>query len=395
MDTLHTGIIALLRSALNNEKLDLPESFDFEAALDFINIHQLTGLALQGATLCGIPRNHPAMIQMTRTFCRILQQSRKQTKKLQEVFERLDHHEIDYLPFKGSILKFLYPRPDYRLMGDADILIHPEQYPKIRPILSALGMKPTKETDYELVWQHPDLTLELHKRLIATHNKDYHAYYGDTWPAFCKKGAGASYLLQEEDHFIYLLVHFAKHYREGSISAKNICDFYICKKAWRGMDESYISAQLKKLNLLTFYRNIQDLLDAWFEGKAFTKEAEAITLVAFQGGIYDYEKSEMVSSLIKLEKEPSSFKKGGRGWLFRRFFPPIEIMECSYPIVKKLPLLLPLFWGIRLIKMIFCDPKRVLLGLSRTKAVNKLGSDALSYYEDQLHAVGLDFNFDQ
>ncbi len=395
MDTLHIGIITLLRSALNNEKLELPKSFDLEKALYFINIHQLTGLALQGATLCGIPRNHPTMAKMTLTFCQILKQSRNQMLKLQEVFKSLDNNNIDYLPFKGSIIKSLYPRPEYRLMGDADILIRPEQYPKIRAILADIEMESVKETDYELVWQHPFLTLELHKRLIATHNKDYHAYYGDDWPSFCKKGSGASHLLREEDHFIYLLVHFAKHYREGSISAKNICDFWVCKKAWPNMDEAYITMQLNKLNMLTFYKNIQDLLDAWFEGKEFTKAAELITQVAFQGGIYSYEESEMVSSMIKLEKEKSPLKRSGRGWLFRRLFPPVEIMECSYPIVKKVPLLLPLFWGIRLIKMVFCEPERVRLGLSNTKDVANLNDDVLSYYENQLHEVGLDFNFDK
>lgn len=395
METQHLGIITLLRSALNNEKLELPESFDLEAAFYSINIHQLIGLALQGATLCGIPRNHPVMTKMTLTFCQILQQSRNQMLKLQEVFKSFDINNIEYLPFKGSIIKVLYPRPEYRLMGDADILIHPEQYPKIRSLLTDMGMESIKETDYELVWQHPHLTLELHKRLIATHNKDYHAYYGDTWPSFCKKGPGTSYLLREEDHFIYLLVHFAKHYREGSISAKNICDFQICKKAWPQMDEAYITTQLKKLNLLTFYKNIQDLLGAWFEGKEFTKAAELITQVAFQGGIYSHEESEMVSSMIKLKKDNSSLKKSGRNWLFRRLFPPVEILECSYPIVKKLPLLLPLFWSIRLIKMIFCNPERVRLGISNTKDVVNLNDNTLTYYEDQLHAVGLDFNFDQ
>lgn len=395
MDTLHIGIITLLRSALNNEKLDLPESFDPEAALDPINIHQLTGLALQGATLCGIPRSHPAMTKMTLTFCQILQQSRHQMRKLQEVFAAFDNNQIDYLPFKGSVIKPLYPRAEYRLMGDADILIHPEQYPKIRAILTDIGMEPVRETDYELVWQHPHLTLELHKRLIATHNKDYHAYYGDAWPAFCTKGPGASYFLREEDHFIYLLVHFAKHYREGSISAKNICDFHICRKAWPHMDETYITAQLEKLNLLTFYKNVQDLLAAWFDGKEFTKAAEQITRIAFQGGIYSYEESEMVSSMIKLKKEKSSLKRGGLGWVFRRLFPSVEIVECSYPMVKKMPILLPLFWCIRLIKMVFRHPERVRLGFSHTKDVVKLDDDTLSYYEDQLRAVGLDFNFDQ
>ena len=35
----------------------------------------------------------------------------------------LDENGIDYMPLKGACLKLIYPQPELRLMGDADILI--------------------------------------------------------------------------------------------------------------------------------------------------------------------------------------------------------------------------------------------------------------------------------
>lgn len=395
MDSLHLGIITLLRSALNREKLTLPDSFHLADALGLIQYHQLIGLALQGATLCGIPKNDPTIVKMTLSFCQTLQQSRRQMEKLEEIYGLFDDANIDYLPVKGAVIKPLFPKPEYRLMGDADILIHPEQYPQIQKLMTQAGMTHTGETDYELVWSCPNLTLELHKRLIATHNKDYHAYYGDGWPSFCQKGPGASYRLRNEDHYIYLLVHFAKHYREGSISAKNICDFWVCKNAWADMDEAYITGQLKKLKLLKFYRNIEDLLAAWFRGAEFTHAAELITQVAFRGAIYSHEESERVSTVLKMQKQNDSLAGNKLFWLLKRLFPPIRIMECSHPVLKKFPILLPFFWIARLCRMALRDRQRVKQGISNMKEVSHLDNDALSYYEAQLHAVGLDFNFSE
>ena len=176
METQHLGIITLLRSALNKEKLSLPNDFNLEDSFGLINYHQLTGLALQGATLCGIPRNNPVFVRMTLSFCKSLQESKNQMVKLHQIYSLFDRENIDYLPIKGAVIKSLFQKPEYRLMGDADILIHPEEYPRIREIMIEAGMENIKETDYELVWYSPALTVELHKRLIATHNKDYHAY---------------------------------------------------------------------------------------------------------------------------------------------------------------------------------------------------------------------------
>ena len=395
MESQHMGIITLLRSALNKEKLALPSDFNIDDAIGIIHYHHLTGMVLQGASLCGIPRNHPTVVKMTLSFCKDLQQSRRQMQKLQQIYTLFDRERIDYLPIKGAVIKTLYPKPEYRLMGDADVLIHPEQYPQIKKLMIEADMKCANETNYELAWTSSDLTIELHKRLIATHNKDYHAYYGDGWPSFAEKGEVSSYYLRVEDHYIYLIVHFAKHYREGSVSAKNICDFWVCKNAWSNMDKTYVSNQLKKLKLLKFYNNLEDTLDAWFMGKEFTKAAELITQVALEGAIYHYEESERISTVLKLQKENKSFLASKIIWTIRRLFPSIKIMECSHSILTKLPILLPFFWITRLFKIFFCEFDRVRQGITNMKEVSLLENESISDYEAQLHAVGLDFNFSE
>ena len=58
---------------------------------------------------------------------------------------------IAHMPLKGILMKQLYPRPDMRIMGDADILIRVEQYEKIKPLLEELGFAEKLESDHELI----------------------------------------------------------------------------------------------------------------------------------------------------------------------------------------------------------------------------------------------------
>lgn len=394
MDSQLLGIITLLRSALNNEALSLPEDFDLSAAGNILYEHQLVGLAVRGAARCGVPRSHPEIRRLTALFCKDVSASRLQMQQLQTVFALFEEKGIEYLPVKGALIKGLYPQPELRAMGDADVLIREAQLEEAQKILSSLGMERIKsESDHEDVWSNTNLKIELHKYLIPAYNKDYYAYYGDSWKLARKDAQGCAWHLAPEDHFIYLLVHFAKHYRNGSISGKNICDFWVFRKAYPDMDESYICAELEKLQLLGFYRNILDLLEAWFQGAAPTEAVELITQTTLQGGDYSKEESILTAALIRNMKEDESFADSRRRWFWEKVFPPLSVMVFPYPILKKYPVLLPFMWVRRCIELVFFQPKRLKSAIISSKKMVQTDSDRVSAYEKQLKTVGLDFNF--
>ena len=163
MNTTQQGIILLLKSAITGEKLPLPEAFDLEAALTEINRHKIHTLAFQGGINCGIPRNHPAMQQLFQKYCHAMLVSEGQLRELQRIYKAFDKNGIAYMPLKGCNMKSRYPRPELRLMGDADILIRMEQYERIVPIMESLDFVFKGESDHELIWQSKGLYLELHK----------------------------------------------------------------------------------------------------------------------------------------------------------------------------------------------------------------------------------------
>ena len=150
MDNTQRGILILIKCAVTGEVLPLPDDFSLEDAFTICHKRQLLPLLYAGAVRCGFPKQDPLMIKMLQYYFKYMVRSEKQMTDLQRVLDAFDKHGIDYLPLKGSHLKSLYPKPELRLMGDADILIRMDQYDKIIPLMEKLGFREKYESDHEL-----------------------------------------------------------------------------------------------------------------------------------------------------------------------------------------------------------------------------------------------------
>ena len=386
MDTQYAGIITLLRSALKNESLILPENFQWDEAAQILKKHQLTGLAIQGAVLCGVPRTHPTLTRMMALFCGGLRASRNQRQKLREVFDLFEANGIAYMPVKGAVLQTLYSQPEYRTMSDADILIRQEQYPLICKLLSSLGLTEQENSDYEQTWSCPALKLELHRCLVSSRFSDYYDHYSDSWQLAQENDAGCGYHLSPEEHFIYLIAHFAKHYRAGTICARDICDFYVWRNTYPDMDEAYILHVLSGMRLANFYRNILDLLDNWFDGAAATPATELITTSAFRGGVYkEFNRSAADELLRRHSNDTDILIVRKLHWFFHTLFPSRTTMAYAHPVLNKYPVLLPLFWAARWFDALFRGRNK----LRRGKLIISADSADISEYEEHMAAIGL------
>ena len=71
-------------------------------------------------------------------------------------------------------------------------------------------------------------------------------------------------------------------------------------------------------------------------------------------------------------------------------FPSFSGMKTLYPILKKLPFLLPFCWVIRWFKVLFTKNKNIKRELTNLK---KYDAGAIAEYEEELNFVGLDYNF--
>lgn len=387
MNVTQQGVIALLKSAITGEKTALPEEFDIEQALPLLHRHSVTAMGYVGALTCGVSKELPAMQQLRLDYYTGLVKSEGQLAAIEKITQAFDGHEIDYMPLKGCNMKRLYPAPELRAMGDADILIRTEQYPRIRPILEELGFAESMESDHELVWDNKQLHLELHKRLIPSRDKDYYRYYGDGW-GVARQQNGGCYAMSDEDTFVYLFTHFAKHYRNGGIGCRHVTDLWVYLRSFPDMDMAYIHRELEKLVLLEFYTNINRVIDGWFCDGEIDEKADFITQIIFASGNWGAIKERSLSESVYRAQEAASVKKGKLRWFVQLAFPPREIAGYKYPILKKHPILLPAVWVMRWLEAVFCRWDTVK---SHYRALTGNSVAEIESHEQSLNYVGLRF----
>lgn len=390
MDGQQIGVIALVKSALTGEKAEVSENFDWDNALNTAKKHQIIPMLYYGVQYSGITTPTEIMQFLELATYKNIAVSQNQLYALEQIYKAFDENEIDYMPLKGSVLKFVYPKPELRPMGDADILIRQEQYEKIRPIMTGLGFSEILESDHELLWNKKGvLHVELHKRLIPSHNKDYYEYYGDGW-RFAEHKENCRYDMRDEDNYIYLFTHYAKHYRDGGIGIRHMTDLYVFAAAHSELNYGYIEKELEKLQLLKFYKSTRHTLGVWFGGEMPDNMSDFITAKIFGSGSFGTHKDSVLSQALKATKSGETARSIKSKKIIHDLFLPYEAMCAKYHFLIKLPVLLPIMWIVRAFNVLLFKHNKIK---NERENNSYITDDSVCQYQDDLTYVGLKFDF--
>lgn len=391
LSSFETGIITLINNALKCENQPLPSDFDYSKVYAFGLKHQILPMLFYGGA------ENPSLLasdaegKMLFATMQLTQISENQLMEIDRVCQEFDKNGIEYMKLKGSNIKSLYPKHEIRVMSDADILIREEQYETIEGLLTSLGYEYKYSSDHELVWNGEVLPIELHKRIIPSYQKDFYAYFGDGWKLAHKKSDDTcEYVMKLEDEFIYLFTHLSEHYREAGIGIKHMTDIYLFLNKYPQLDLDYVYAELEKLQLLNFFKNVKKTLDVWFNGAECDEIAQFITAKIFDNGVYGNMVNALKSDALKFSKG-RDIKGAKRKKRLYMIFLPYSRMCDVFPVLKKAPILLPFLWVYRLIRAVLFrrdDIKR------RNNEVNTYSQETIDEHQLELNYVGLDFNFE-
>lgn len=383
----YSSIIPLVRAAMLSEKGTLPDGFELDACAELAREHQITNILYEGAILCGADVASDGMKKLFARSCKNLMVSEEQLYEIQVVCDLLEKNGIDHMPVKGTLLKKIYPKTDMREMSDADILIHPEDYPKIKVIMDELGYEEKLESDHDFTFVKGKITLEMHKYLVSPKHKAMFDYFEKVWEkALTTQGCSHRFELPPTDNYIYLFMHLSKHYIDGGIGIKHITDMFVMKGD--KIDEGYVIEALERMKLADFYKNIVRLIDVWFYGKQSDDVIEFISEFIISGGAYGTYENHMLS----LTAGGSSFKPVKHAKVkryIRLIFPTLADMKYSYPVLLKAPVLLPFVWVYRWFAVLF--GKRGDIGKAK-QSVDAVSDEKISQYVKAMEYVGLGEN---
>lgn len=385
---LHTGVLTLVRCALENTARPLPEGFSLEQAVPFLKKHEIEALALEGAAVCGIGFDDPGMKLLRTRSMKCLLAAQRQDAALKALFAAFEQAKIDYLPLKGSVLRSLYPQPELRTMGDADILIRREQYDAIRPVMESLGYTFLKAGGHEITWTSPRLLIELHVDLVPEASKDLYAYFKEPWRLATRQGEAYRHHLSAEQCYLFLFAHFTKHCRAGGAGIRHMVDLWLYEKAFPDMDMAYLRQELEQLQLLDFYDNVLETLQVWFDSREKSDISEVITAHILSGGVFGTMDALRLYRKLRIAN-PDEKESVGRKLFWNRIFPTADQMKASFPVLKEHIWLLPGCYLWRFVRGAF-KPKKVTESLQDAAQGS---ADELAERKQLMEYMGLDISW--
>ena len=344
---MNNDMIALLSSALG-DSWEGSRAPDFAACIPLAQAHGLSGMLYYALPQIPLELHPDKEIRDFLKKAAYISAARDaiQDRELRELGEAFFRESLAVLPLKGYEIKKLYPKPEMRHMSDTDLLIDPMQAEAVRRCLEKLGYRTDRydngSTD---IYTSPSgLRYEVHR---SVKEEGFHE------PARCFLKKLLSYAVPDEtdggllrlpyeEHYAYMLCHFAKHLLYGGIGVRQVMDVYICRKNWC-FDEEKLKKRLEQLELSAFAETLERLANSWFgdaEGNAVTEELGEYILGS---GVFGKEEQKVADRMLKKKH------RNKLSYAFARLFPGYQTMSAYYPVLKKIPVLLPVFWVWRMI----------------------------------------------
>lgn len=298
-----------------------------------------------------------------------------------ETFSRLANNGVKILRLKGEAIKNIYPSRDMRYSSDVDFYYEKKQGKIVKKVLKGAGFELTHKTYQHACYEKHPVTLEAHYSLSFL-DKSSGKYYDDVFLK-AKKASEGIFCFSLNDEYVYFLTHAAKHFKYGGFGVKSVVDNFCFLKAV--LDFPYVESEIEKLNLTKFYTTFRNVSFNWFGGEELSEDGEAFE--EFIAKSANYGTSENYAAMN------FTGEKAGKKYLLSKIFPSAKILSQKYAILEKTPVLLPVFWVVRLFAFIFRkDKKSAMKGVIKTTdAVNE---KAVMTAKEAKRAVGFDKNND-
>lgn len=331
--------IRVLRDYLHEEPTETDPSLNWELIKEYADRHQLSAIFYKQTKHEIFRKSYAFQLYHYQNF-----------KQIQTSLKELLKDE-DYIEVKGMALAELYPTPALRSMGDIDILIQEKDREKIHGLLLKEEFRFKGEyVASEFKYEKNGYALELHNSLVhRTPGKEKRvAYFQQAWE-YVKDGK-----LEWSFHLLYLIEHLRQHFVAKGAGFRQFLDIaFVCEKG--NVDWSFVSEELKKLELYEFAARVFAFLELWFEIRIpfekkelseefYCRACEKI----FADGVFgfDNEKNLGVAVAGRMYNQGIGAGRAKFAYLFNRALPPMRHMlrlpYCTY--LHKYKFLLPFAW---------------------------------------------------
>lgn len=287
------------------------------------------------------------------------------------ILKLLNDNGISTLVIKGISVARFYPDYTQRRCSDTDVLVSRTDYKKIIRILKKrdFTIYKMRKEEHHLCVSHPQTgTIEFHYRL-------YDEIFDELWfghvdtlqesPVDFQIDGMNMKTLGITDGFIFLFLHFVKHYLLEFVTLKWILDilFYVAANSDK-LDRKRVNDVVEKLGYTTLLNTIFGVGVEYlgFDSNLFNNceySAEKVKIllndIEFCSKKENREKLNGFFHLLNIEVEKVEnyndyIKYYNKLGIWSNIFSSRARLQHKYPVLVKHPLLLPAIWMYRLLK---------------------------------------------
>ncbi len=285
---------------------------------------------------------------------------------LDEICETFNNAKIAFVPLKGSVLRPFYPYESMRTSCDIDVLIHESDLKKAIDSLEEKGYRYGERTYHDVSLFSPgEIHLELHFS-IQENMDSLDSVLKDAWK-YVELADGSRYNFTPEFFVFHTYSHMAYHFLSGGCGIRALLDIWVMENK---MNAPYLIAEnlLKKAGIFTFASEMSKLANKCFSLNERDEFSDLVLKYIFSGGVYGTRQNHIAVSKSK--------KTSSIGYVFKRIFMPYKAMAMKYPVLKKCPILLPVYWVVRCFSVVFKGKTKEIT--AELSTVNKVSDDKIT-----------------
>ena len=311
-----------------------PETWSRVCAL--AKSHDLSQIVLEGLANVTVPAQ--ARELLLRHAAAAISRFYAQNAALERLSFSFDKQGIDYMPLKGAVLRGLYPSPEWRVGRDLDILVRRKDLERARAVATeVLCPVAVGEGSHDVGFKLPDgVRIELHFALF--HAEDgMDDLFEDPFSAAIKE-EGHRYRMSDAVLYAYHVTHMAKHFRRGGCGIRAFLDLFLLCASMQATDLAKARQMLAQVGLDRFETVVSRQSRVFFEGEQGDEDTARLARFVAENQTFGSFRSQ--AALLRAEK------KGKLGF-WRRAFPSYGVMCYLYPVLRRVPVLLPFCWILR------------------------------------------------
>ncbi len=335
--------ISILRAKLTGNKRDLSTQDITDSLAELYEISARQGLTnIVGEYLSDekILGEDAISKKFVNSLVKSLYKTEQMKYDLSVIADVFEENGISYIPLKGSVLRNYYPKDYLRTSADIDILIHEENVSCAISLLSDKSFSFRERTYHDVSIVTPQRNhLELHFNLLETKdNLDSILQYA--WD-YAIEDKGCKYCFRDDFFLFHFFAHMIYHFTTTGCGIRFLCDLWIIENKM-GIKIDTAKELLEKAGIYKFAKEMFNLSHSCFDGGSHSEMTDLLLEFMLSGGTIGKAENRAVLSASQTTQNSVLYS-------LKRLFPRYKVMKETYPVLRKLPILLPIMWIYRIV----------------------------------------------